>query len=341
MKGTQMSRNENGSGPGDDDVVALLRQIGSRMGPPSDATQQIRRAVHAEWQAMAAGRRSRRRPIAFAIAASVAVVMLALAVTLRSVAPPAAIPVAVLERIEGRLEIRSAADEARPVQAGRQIVAGETVVTDSTTRAALRLADRISVRLDSNTTIAALGRDRLELRAGTVYVDAGPPQRSYLPLEIVTAAGPVRHVGTQYQVQSRDGHVTISVREGRIELVRPRGLETARAGEQLAASPNGELTRGSLAAHDSIWAWALQIAPPFHIEGQPLATFLEWAARETGRTLEYGSPDVAAAARDLRLRGSIANLTPDAALAAVLSTTQFELTTSEQNRIRIAERAQR
>jgi ferric-dicitrate binding protein FerR (iron transport regulator) len=336
-----MSRNENESGLGDNDVVALLRRTGARIGPPGDATEEIRRAVHAEWQAMAAGRRSRRRPIAFAIAASVAVVMLALAVTLRSVAPTAAIPVAVLDRIEGRLEIRSAADDARPVQAGREIVAGETVVTDSTTRAALRLADRISIRLDSNTTLAALGRDRLELRAGTVYVDAGEPERGYLPLEIVTAAGPVRHVGTQYQIHSRGERVTISVREGRVALAGPRGMETAQAGEQLAVSPNGELTRGSLAAHDSIWAWTLQIAPPFHIEGQSLATFLEWAARETGRTLEYGSPGVAAAARDLRLRGSIANLTPDAALAAVLSTTQFELTTSEQNLIRIAQRAQR
>jgi ferric-dicitrate binding protein FerR (iron transport regulator) len=341
MKGTQMSRNENESGLGDDDVVALLRRTGSRIGPPGDATEEIRRAVHAEWQAMAAGRRSRRRPIVFAIAASVAAVMLALAVTLRSVAPPAAISVAVLDRIEGRLDITSAAHAAMPVQAGSEIVAGETLVTNASTRAALRLADRISVRVDSNTTLAALGQNRLELRTGTVYVDAGPPERGYLPLEIITAAGPVRHVGTQYQVHSQDGHVTISVREGRVELARPRGPEMAHAGEQLAASPNGELTRGSLAAHDPIWAWTLQIAPPFHIEGQPLATFLEWAARETGRTLEYGSPGVAAAAHELRLRGSIANLTPDVALAAVLSTTQFELTTSEQNLIRIAERAQR
>jgi hypothetical protein len=85
----------------------------------------------------------------------------------------------------------------------------------------------------------------------------------------------------------------------------------------------------------------MQIAPPFAIQDQPLTAFLQWTARETGRTLEYASPSVEAAARDLRLRGSIANLTPETALAAVLSTTKFERTESNDNLIRIAERVQR
>lgn len=341
MKGTQMSRKDNESEQGDDDIEALLRQTGARSGPPRDVTDEVRRAVHAEWQAVAAGRKSRRRTIVFGLAASVAAAMLALAVTLRSVSPSAPISVAVLERIEGTLDIRPASGGTTPVQAGRAILAGETVVTDTTARAALRLADRISVRLDGNTTLAVLARDELELRAGTVYVDAGPPERSYLPLEIVTAAGRVRHVGTQYQVHSQAGHVTISVREGRIELAGPHGAQTAYAGERLALSPNGQLTRGTLSADDPSWTWAMQIAPPFEIQDQPLTAFLEWTARETGRTLEYASPSVEAAARDLRLRGSIAELTPETALAAVLSTTQFERTESDNNLIRIAERAPR
>ena len=341
MKGTQMSSNDNESALGDDEIEALLRQTGARLGPPAAVTEEIRRAIHAEWQIVAAGRKSRRRTIVFGLAASMAVAMLALALTLRSVSPPAPGPVAVLERIEGTLDIRPASDVATPVQAGRAIVAGETVVTDATTRAALRLADRISVRLDSNTTLHVLAQDRLELRAGAVYVDAGPPERGYSPLEIVTAAGSVRHVGTQYQVRSRDGHVTISVREGRVELARERDLEMAHAGERLASSPNGELTRATVSADDPSWAWAIQIVPPFEIHDQPLAVFLEWTARETRRTLVYASPSVEAAARDLRLRGSIANLTPETALAAVLSTTQFERTETDPNLIRIAERAQR
>jgi ferric-dicitrate binding protein FerR (iron transport regulator) len=341
MKGTQMSRKDNESEPGDDDIETLLRQTGARIGPPRDVMDEVRRAVHAEWQTVAARRRSRRRTIVFGLAASVAVAMVALAVTLRSVSPSEPILVAVLERIEGTLDVRSASGATAPVQAGRAIVAGETVVTDTTARAALRLADRISVRLDGNTTLAVLSRDRLELRAGTVYVDAGPAERSYVPLEIETAAGRVRHVGTQYQVHSQAGHVTISVREGRIELAGPHGAQTARAGERLAASPSGQLTRATLSADDPSWAWTMQIAPPFEIQDQPLTAFLEWSARETGRTLQYASPSVEAAARDLRLRGSIANLTPEAALAAVLSTTQFERTESDDNLIRIAERTQR
>jgi ferric-dicitrate binding protein FerR (iron transport regulator) len=135
--------------------------------------------------------------------------------------------------------------------------------------------------------------------------------------------------------------VTISVREGRVELARPRGAQTTRAGERLELSPNGQPTRTALSAEDPSWAWAMQIAPPFAIQDQPLTAFLQWTARETGRTLEYASPSVEAAARDLRLRGSIANLTPETALAAVLSTTKFERTESNDNLIRIAERVQR
>jgi ferric-dicitrate binding protein FerR (iron transport regulator) len=340
MKGKTMSPEDNESEPGDDDLRTLLRRTGGRIVPPRDVTEEIRRAVHAEWQTIAAARNSRRRMVVFGLAASVAVAMLALALTLRSVSPTAPISFAVLERIEGTLAVGPVSDGAMPARIGREIVTGETLVTDATTRAALRLADRMSVRLDSNTTLAVLAQDRLELRAGAVYIDAGPRRPGYSPLEIVTAAGRVRHVGTQYQVRSQGGHIAVSVREGSVELVLPSGAETGHAGEQLAVSPNGELTRTALSADDPSWAWAIQIAPPFEIQDQPLSAFLEWAARETGRTLVYASPSVQAAALELRLQGSIAKLTPEAALSGVLATTQFEQTGSAQNLIRIAERAQ-
>jgi ferric-dicitrate binding protein FerR (iron transport regulator) len=333
-----MNRNHNETESGDDDIGALLRQTGARIDPPADAAEEIRRAVHAEWQAVTEARMSRRRTITFGIAASVAAAMVALALTLRAIAPAPAVPVALLQRMEGALAIEPARNEGKPVRVGRAIMTGETVITSATSRTALQVGDHISVRLDSNTTLAVLAQDRLELRTGAVYVDAAPVEGGYVPLEIVTAAGSVRHLGTQYQVRSRSGNVTISVREGRIQLAHDDGHATARAGEQLIASAQGGLARTTLSPSDPSWGWATQIAPAFEIEDRPLATFLDWVARETGRRLVYASPSVAEGARELRLRGSIANLTPDAALAAVLATTRFEQTASEQDFIRISER---
>jgi hypothetical protein len=50
---------------------------------------------------------------------------------------------------------------------------------------------------------------------------------------------------------------------------------------------------------------------------------LQWTARETGRHLTFSSPEAEATASAVKLRGSIAGLDSDAALAAVLATTQL------------------
>jgi hypothetical protein len=62
--------------------------------------------------------------------------------------------------------------------------------------------------------------------------------------------------------------------------------------------------------------------------------FLAWAGRETGRTVVYGSPDVEQQARAVILSGTLEGLTPDEAVAAVLSTTSLQAAL-DGDRIRI------
>jgi hypothetical protein len=88
-------------------------------------------------------------------------------------------------------------------------------------------------------------------------------------------------------------------------------------------SSSGQVTRSTLAATDPHWQWTLAAAPVFDIDNQTLASFLQWIARETGRHVVYSSPQAEAVAAEVKLRGSIAGLDADAALAAVLSTTQL------------------
>jgi len=76
-------------------------------------------------------------------------------------------------------------------------------------------------------------------------------------------------------------------------------------------------------------------ASTFDIADKPLSAFLTWVARQTGRKLVYDGPDAEALAHRVRLHGSIAGLTPDVALAAVLSTTSLRLQRSADDILRV------
>ena len=65
------------------------------------------------------------------------------------------------------------------------------------------------------------------------------------------------------------------------------------------------------------------LAPEFEIEGQPLAGFLDWVARETGRHIQFADTGVRDTALRTRLHGSIRGLAPLEALGRVLSTTSL------------------
>ena len=60
------------------------------------------------------------------------------------------------------------------------------------------------------------------------------------------------------------------------------------------------------------------------IEGRSVDDFVKWAARETGRSVSYASAGAERSARDIVLKGSVAGLTPEAAVTAVLSTTSLQ-----------------
>ena len=158
---------------------------------------------------------------------------------------------------------------------------------------------------------------------GAVYVDSGMnSQPDNERLQIETPAGAVRHVGTQYEVRLVDTGVRIAVREGKVELNTKAGdTQHAVAGEFMTVSGSGAIHRAALSRDDPSWVWAAEAAPRFDIDGRPLADFLAWAARETGRDVVFASPEIEAEASRVILSGSIEGLGPAAALNAVLPTT--------------------
>jgi ferric-dicitrate binding protein FerR (iron transport regulator) len=177
-----------------------------------------------------------------------------------------------------------------------------------------------TVRVDAGSRLECR-TDRVLLRAGAVYVESAADGAAPL---VETPLGVVRHLGTRYEVRVAPRTVAVTVRDGRVEFARLRRTElVAAAGERLAVDVGGGVIREPVAADDARWSWTESVAPPFAIEGRTLHEFVAWYARESGRELRYASPAIRAAAGVLVLRGSVDDLAPAEALAAVLSTTRF------------------
>ena len=79
------------------------------------------------------------------------------------------------------------------------------------------------------------------------------------------------------------------------------------------------MSRSQLDVYGESWRWVESVAPEFTIDGRTLDEFLAWAGRETGRKIVYTSADAAREAEQTRLKGSVAGLAPEAAVAAVFA----------------------
>jgi ferric-dicitrate binding protein FerR (iron transport regulator) len=284
----------------------------------------VRSAVEWEWRAMTAARERKVRYVRWAAAAGVAVAALGVWIARPLYAPDDG-PVASIAPVEGLVEYRGDRDDRwAPLSASTRLRSGDELRTRPYGRVALQLASGVQLRLDSATRIAFEDVHHARMRRGGVYVDSGAAGADDArAFELETPAGDVSHLGTQYQVRVADGVLRVGVREGLVSIGGSGGETVGRAGEQVTLQ-YGQVSRTSLAGNDEAWSWIGSITPPFSIEGRSVDEFLAWAARETGRQVVYQSPAVAAQARDIVLKGSVAGLTPDAALTAVLSTTRLQ-----------------
>lgn len=309
----------------DPDVAALLRRVGARPSASAHAMAEARAAVEAEWRATVAMRSRRRQYVGWAAAAGVAVAAFGvwLARPMLQSEPQA---VASLARVVGGVEQNRGDGRWTPVTALASLDSGTRLRTAADGRAAVQLGNGIELRLDARTQLALHDAGRATLSTGAVYLDSGrPPGGPGGPgadFDLETPAGTITHLGTQYEARISDGRVLVGVREGRVRLSGRSGEIIGNAGEQLVVA-DGQVTRSALAPTAAAWHWVAEVTPPHVIEGQSVEAFLVWAARQTGRTVVYTSSDVARQARTVTLSGTVEGLTPDEAVAAVLSTTSL------------------
>ena len=310
---------------GDRDIASILRSAGRRATPSDDVTRSIRLAVEAEWRA-AVGKRPGRARLGWSIAACVALVCVGIW-QYRQGSPSSGERMADVSIEIGSVHSKDGwLERWQPVQRYEAIRTGTELATGSDGRAALVLEDQVSLRLDHDTRIALTDLHHVRIESGAVYVDSqGAPQPDIERLQIMSPAGAVRHVGTQYEVRVAGAGVQIAVREGRIELNTAVATHRAQAGERLTVSSTGSVQRQSLSREDASWDWVAATAPAFEIEGRPLSQFLTWAARELGADVVYANAASEAEASRVLLSGSIVGLSPAEALTAVLPTTSLSV----------------
>jgi ferric-dicitrate binding protein FerR (iron transport regulator) len=166
--------------------------------------------------------------------------------------------------------------------------------------------------------------DTVTLASGRLYVDSGEAVYRNRHITIRTDAGIAKDVGTQFGVSYTGDAMSVSVREGKVDVSAESESYTAESGDRLVLAPDSEVVFGRISRYDDSWDWAVALAPGFDIHNRSLVDFLDWAARETGKDLVFANNDVRLAAMGTTLRGSVADFTPSEAIESVLATTGFE-----------------
>jgi ferric-dicitrate binding protein FerR (iron transport regulator) len=281
--------------------------------PPDGA--RVYRHVRREWQTDTTRRRYRRWAVPVALAASVV-----LAVTLLLQQPPSAparLAIGTVARV-----VDAAASGALPA-AGQPVYAGDVLTTGPGQKLSVVINNAVSLRLDQDTTLAAMAGDEFRLESGRVYADTSDFMYRDHSLVMHTPMGTVTDVGTQFSVQLAAENLDVAVREGRVDVSRGAEEFVAVAGERLRLRENDTAEMGAVAPHDPFWDWTASLAPVFDIENKSLLDFLRWAARETGRELVFEDNELRMSAMRTDLHGSVEDFEPLEAVESVLATTNF------------------
>lgn len=309
----------------DDSLAGLLKACGRRPQPSPEARARVFHTAHGAWRAVV--HRRRRRANLLLSAAAAAFAMVAFLVVWRTLPPPhAEFPVAFIDRVLGDVLVRRPGGDWHPLTPAAGLQPGTTLRTAPGGGIGLRLPGGASLRLAENTEASLIAAQLVGLARGAAYVDA---QTGADKLEIRTAAGVVRNLGTQFELRYEQSTLRLSVRQGAVLL---QGLDReirAEAGQRLTLDASGHLQRETIPSYDSDWAWVQDLAPSPDLQNLPLLQFLSWVERETGREVHFAQPRVEARARETFLHGRPGRFTPMDALAVMLATTDFRYVAGE------------
>lgn len=204
---------------------------------------------------------------------------------------------------------------------GTSVHEGAVISTGPNEGLSLLLARSESLRIDENTRIRVDAADQFTLLGGRVYADTGQFVYRNGGLKIDTEFGVVTDVGTQFSVAASTESLDVAVREGRVDVQNQSETYAARMGERLTLVQGEGASLTDLDTHDVYWGWVVDLVPAFDMTNKSLLDFLKWAARETGRELQFQNNEARMFAMRTDVHGAVDGLTPDEALEAILATT--------------------
>lgn len=314
-----MSDSKRSTGLGADDVLEqLLKRATPRPAPSKQDAALARQAVRAEWQSVTHRRKSRRRGVAFAMAASV---LLGLFVVYNWLQMPVleGVRVASIDMSFGSIYLLGESSELEESSGLRNVLSGQTIVTGGDAGLALAWGNGGSLRVDDNTRIEFTSADAITLKSGRVYFDSGPAvltgATSAAPtgaFEIRSEHGVVSHIGTQYMASVEPVSLTVSVREGNVAIEGEFHSYRAASGEQVKLTGRQQPTVLTVSRHGDYWDWVARRSPPVNVDGRSLHEFLTWVCREMGLELQYQGQAERVARYDAILKGTIDTAPADA-----------------------------
>jgi ferric-dicitrate binding protein FerR (iron transport regulator) len=243
-------------------------------------------------------------------------------VLVRQRVPAQHVVVASVEKKLGDISVREGGAEASPLTTGTRLLAGSVLSTSRDSRLALTWINGESVRADQDSRLSLVSATEIDLLEGSLYIDSRGMGAGDVSLVVQTPTGPVQHIGTQYLTSVHGEEVTVSVREGEVAVGSGDEKVVAVQGQKLRVTKTGQRSTTVVPTYGGDWQWTELVAPRFDTDGRSVRELLEWVGRETGRTIEYGSPGAESMAAETRMHGNV-DLEPLRAMEVMLQTSDL------------------
>ena len=307
-----------------DSLEELLKQAAPRPVPSPDDAAIARAAVREEWRQVTAGRRSRRRVVQYAIAATVLLGVFGVLNILRT--PPVDIVgVASIEKSIGSVFMLGDQAELLEVNDEMQVFSGQIIVTRDDAGLALAWGNGGSLRVDANSRIEFRDEESVFLISGRAYFDSRPgagvagTDTGETPVfTLRTELGDVHHVGTQYMAEVVGDALTVTVREGEVFVDGKFHEETILSGRRVLMAGRQQPSVSNISRSGEAWEWVHRMMPPREIKGQKVHDFVTWVSRELGLDFHFDE-ELAAIARTEEIRGDFRSGPTDALRQGLLS----------------------
>jgi FecR protein len=297
------------------DFDESLRQLLSNASPrpvPSKADESVaREALRAEWCAVSGKHRSGKRLVRYAMAATILIGVFSLFNVFR-VPSVEIVRVASIQKSFGSIYVLGEQSELTLANNLNAIYSGQIIVTGNDAGMALSWGEGASVRLDRDTKVEFSDGDTVYLWSGQIYIDsvpsgfiAGNSTGAVNSIQIETEHGVVSHVGTQFMTQVNSIGLTVSVREGQVDIAGQYYPYAATRGEQVAFSGRQRPVVLSIPEYGDMWDWVSHASPTIDADGKSVHAFLTWVGRELGMSIKYANGAVEAVAREALLEGDV------------------------------------